>query len=70
VEAAGCNRPIRFRGGVGGHACVLEVAEQAHRRGVRRLVYAHVGRPSIRALESGETPPYGEIGRENEVYCL
>jgi hypothetical protein len=43
ADAAGWRRPIRFAGGVGGHACVAETAEQAHRHGVRRLVFAHIG---------------------------
>jgi GNAT superfamily N-acetyltransferase len=50
AEAAGWNRPIRFTGGVGGHLGVLQVAEEARRMGVRRLVFAHIGRPTIRAL--------------------
>ncbi|NIQ54519.1 MAG: hypothetical protein GWN71_14410, partial [Gammaproteobacteria bacterium] len=46
ADAAGWRRPIRFRGGVGGHACVLDIAHEARRRGVKRLVFAHIGRPS------------------------
>ena len=48
AEAAGWARPIRFAKGTGGHAPALEVAEQAARHGVRRLVFAHIGRPSPR----------------------
>lgn len=70
AEAAGWKRPIRFAGGVGGHAAALEVVEQARRRGVQRLVLAHIGRPTIRALEAGELPPFGEVGRDGAVYEL
>jgi len=70
AEAAGWKRPIRFAGGVGGHAAALDVAEQARQRGVRRLTLAHIGRPTIRALEAGESPPFGEIGRDGAVYLL
>lgn len=61
---------IRFPGGVGGHASVRDTAERARRRPVRRLVFAHIGRPSIRAQEAGERPPYGEWGVEGRTYRL
>ncbi len=70
AEAAAWNRPIRFRGGVGGHADVQAVAEEAVRRGVRRLVFAHIGRPSIRAMDAGLRPPAGEWGVEGCTYSL
>jgi hypothetical protein len=68
AEAAGWSRPIRFAGGAGGHAAALDVAGSARRARVKRLVFAHVGRPTIRALERGETFPFGELGKENHVY--
>jgi hypothetical protein len=70
AEAAGWNRPIRFRGGVGGHASVAQVAEDAARRGVARVVYAHIGRPSIRAIDAGLQPPFGEWGVEGRTYAV
>lgn len=70
ADAAGWSRPIRFRGGVGGHAAALDTAEAARRAGVGHLVLAHVGRPTIRALDAGEAPPFGEIGREGADYLL
>lgn len=70
AEAAGWDRPIRFARGAGGHLHALAVAEAARALGVRRLVFAHIGRPSIRALDRGETPPFGEFGRDGEVYRL
>ncbi len=70
AEAAGWNRPIRFRGGVGGHACVLQVAADAAARGVGRLVYAHIGRPTLRAMDAGLRPPFGEWGIEGRTYRL
>jgi Beta-lactamase superfamily domain len=68
AEAAGWARPIRFAKGAGGHAPALEVAEKALQHGVRRLVFAHIGRATIRALDSGHVPPFGEIGTEGAVY--
>jgi hypothetical protein len=70
ADAAGWRRPIRFPGGVGGHAAVVDTAEHACRCGVARLVFAHIGRPSIRALDAGHQPPYGEWGIEGYVYRL
>jgi hypothetical protein len=70
AEAAGWNRPIRFAKGVGGHSTTLEVARKAEQCGVRRLVFAHVGRPTIRAIDAGERPPFGEFGIEGRVYRL
>ena len=68
AEAAGWARPIRFAKGAGGHAPALEVAGQAARHGVRRLVFAHIGRPTITALDAGHVPPFGEIGTEGASY--
>jgi len=70
AEAAGWDHPIRFRGGVGGHASVAQVAAEAARRGVRRLVYAHIGRPSLRAMDAGLQPPFGEWGTEGRTYTV
>lgn len=70
ADAAGWRRPIHFAGGVGGHAAALDVAREAASRGVRRLVFAHIGRPTIRALDAGETPPFGELGRDGGSYRL
>ncbi len=70
ADAAGWRRPIRFAGGVGGHACVWDTADRARAHGVRRLVFAHIGRPSIRALDAGERPPFGEWGVEGRLYRL
>jgi len=70
AEAAGWDHPIRFRGGVGGHASVAQVAAEAARRGVRRLVYAHIGRLSLRAMDAGLQPPFSEWGAERRTYIL
>lgn len=70
AEAAGWNRPIGFRGSVGGHLDTLAVAEAARRRGVRRLVFAHIGRPTLRAINQGKTPPFGELGADRRHYIL
>jgi hypothetical protein len=70
ADASGWDRPIRFAGGVGGHADVLTVAEAARRRGVRRLVFAHIGRPTLRALSRGATPPFGEFAVDGQVFVV
>jgi ribonuclease BN (tRNA processing enzyme) len=70
ADAAGWNRPIRFAAGAGGHACVAEVAEAARSAGVRRLVFAHIGRPSIRAIDRGERPPFGQWGHDGDEFRL
>ncbi|MFF0788280.1 hypothetical protein [Streptomyces spiralis] len=62
AEAAAWNRPILFRGGVGGHATVQTGAEEAARHGVRRLVYAHIGRsPPERPTPARDLRP--RVGR-------
>jgi hypothetical protein len=68
ADASGWNRPIRFRGGVGGHAAVLRTAADAAQAGVRRVVYAHIGRPAIRAIDAGLHPPGGEWGVTGRTY--
>jgi hypothetical protein len=70
AEAAGWDRPIRFARGVGGHMAVVDVAHAARAAGVRRLVFAHIGRPSIRAIDAGLEPPFGEWGYEGERFTL
>jgi hypothetical protein len=70
ADGAGWNRPIRFAGGVGGHACVVDVAREAKAHGVRRLVFAHIGRPTIRASIAGERPPFGELGHDRQVFRI
>jgi hypothetical protein len=70
ADAAGWQRPIRFAGGAGGHAAVTDTAQQARRAGIKRLVFAHIGRPSIRARDAGLNPPYGEWGVQGRVYRL
>jgi hypothetical protein len=68
ADAAGWDRPIRFAGNVGGHAAAWTVATEARIRHVRRLVFAHIGRPSIRAMELGKRPPYGAFGHDGDIF--
>ena len=68
AEAAGWDRPIRFRGNVGGHAAACSVATIARNRGVRRLVFAHIGWASLRAIDRGDRPPFGTWGRDGESF--
>lgn len=70
AEAAGWNRPIRFVGGTGGHLDTCSVATEARRRNVRRLVFSHIGRPTIRAMDRGEMPSFGEFARDGQVFHL
>lgn len=67
AEAAGWNRPIRFRGGVGGHASVEQVARDAIKHKVKTLIFAHIGRPTIKAIDAGLQPLYGEFGKQGSV---
>jgi Beta-lactamase superfamily domain len=70
ADAAGWVRPIRFAHGTGGHAAALAVAEQARARYIGRLVFAHIGRPTIRAIDAGQTTPFGEFGADGASYTL
>jgi hypothetical protein len=65
-------RPCRapFRGWVGGHASALAVARDAREREVKRLAFAHIGRPTIRAIDAGTRPPFGEFGDDGRCYRL
>jgi hypothetical protein len=67
AEAAGWNRPIHFRGGAGGHASVEQVARDAIKHKVKRLIFAHIGRPTIRAIDAGLQPLLGEFGKQGSV---
>lgn len=70
ADAAGWRRPIRFARGVGGHAPALASSSEAERLGVRRLVFAHLGRPTIRAIDAEESPPFGEFGFDGMTFRL
>jgi hypothetical protein len=70
ADAAAWARPILFAHGTGGHAAALAVAEQARVRHVGRLVFAHIGRPAIRAIDAGQVAPFGEFGADHTSYML
>jgi hypothetical protein len=70
ADAAGWTRAIRFARGVGGHASVRDVADAARGAGVRRLVFAHIGRPSIRAIDRGERASFGQWGHDGAEFRL
>jgi hypothetical protein len=70
AEASAWNREIRFVRGVGGHLHVLAVAEAARAHKVGRLVFAHIGRPTIKAIDLGEKPPFGEFASDGQVFRL
>jgi hypothetical protein len=68
ADAAAWRHPIRFVGGSGGHADVTNTAQRALDSGVRRLVFAHIGRPCIKAQDAGLEPDYGQGGIEGRTY--
>jgi hypothetical protein len=68
AEAAAWGRPIRFVGGVGGHLHVEAVARAARTARVRRLRFAHIGRPTLRALSRGLRPLFGEFAAEGQRF--
>jgi hypothetical protein len=70
ADAAGWNRPIRFARGAGGHMAALQVAGQAREHRVARLVFAHIGRPSLRAIDAGYRLPFGEWGEPGRTCQL
>lgn len=70
AEAAGWERPIHFRGGAGGHLNALEIARVAERHHVKRLVFAHLGRPTLRAIDRGERSAFGEFGADGRRYMV
>ncbi len=41
---------------------------QAKRLGVKRLVFAHLGRPPLRALSRGKKPPFGELAADGQTF--
>jgi hypothetical protein len=70
ADAAGWRTPIRFAHGVGGHMAALDVAARAREHRVQRLVFAHIGRPSLKAIDEGAELPFGEWGRVGRTYQL
>ena len=70
ADAAGWNRPIRFARGAGGHMAAVDVAGQARQHQVKRLVFAHIGRPSLRAIDAGYRLPFGEWGQPGRTYRI
>jgi hypothetical protein len=70
AEAAAWNRPILFRGRVGGHAPVEQIARDAVTHEIKRLVFAHIGRPTIKAIDAGKQAVFGEFGREGDLYVI
>jgi hypothetical protein len=40
----------------------------AQLRGVKRLVFAHIGRPTIAAIDAGHRAPLGELEKDGDVY--
>lgn len=70
ADAAGWRRPVRFARGVGGHETAFTSALEARRLGIRRLVFAHLGRSTLRAIDSGDLPPFGEFVTEGRSFPI
>ena len=68
AEASSWNRPIHFRGAVGGHLDALSVQRASREAGVKRLVLAHIGRPTVRAIERGAFATFGELARDGQIF--
>lgn len=49
---------------------VVAVARGARRLGVKRLVFAHIGRPTVRALSRGKRPPFGEQATDGQAFLI
>jgi hypothetical protein len=50
--------------------CVEDVSAAARRAGVHRLVFVHIGRPSIAAIDPKQRPLFGHWGVEGSVFLL
>lgn len=70
AEAAGWDRPIRFARGVGGHLDAVHVARKARACEVRRLVFAHIGRPTLRAVDRGAHLSFGEFAVDGQCFVI
>jgi len=46
------------------------VARAARREVVKRLVFAHIGRPTLRALDAGLSPTFGEFTTDRQAFVL
>jgi hypothetical protein len=51
-------------GASGATPAAVTSALEARRLGLRGLVLAHLGRPTLRAVDADELPPFGEFGEE------
>ena len=70
AEAAAWDRPIRFRGGAGGHAPVTQVAAEAARRGIGRLGYAHICAAGAAGDGRWVAPVVRRMGSRGRTYNL
>ena len=53
-------------------SCASASAARAFKRtanhGIKRLVFAYIGRPTLRALDRGVEPPFGVFPRDGQVF--
>jgi hypothetical protein len=47
---------------------LFSVAAAAREHHVRRLLFTHIGRPVLRAIDRGEKLPFGEFARDGQVF--
>jgi hypothetical protein len=45
------------------------VARAARRHRIKRLVFAHIGRPTLRELAAGLRPPFGEFATDGQAFA-
>ena len=53
-----------------GHASVEQVASDAQKYKIKKLVFAHIGRPTIKAMDAGKLPVFGEFGKDGTVFKI
>ena len=69
LEGSAWDRPIRFAGGVGGHAAILDTLNRAKAVGVKRIIFTHIGKPVEEAKDKWEEEGV-EIGEDGQKIRL
>ena len=42
----------------------------AQKSEIKKLVFAHIGRPTIKAMDAGKLPLFGELGEDGAVFKI
>jgi hypothetical protein len=66
--AAGAD--LMFADGTDGQVSLGDIAAEAKRLEIRRLVFARLGDAAVLAMDEGKRPRYGEWGEEGRAYRL